>query len=549
MAERCLVGTLYSTVSNDEEAGAPKIVSISTNHASNTRSQSDTTDWVKGVWIGGARGITNGQKNFYFRTARHAEQWECLAAYGLRANYSVQPESKRHKMAWAIPSDNHMGIGFITAAIVLLLVDFLCVLVRLYAGYLQKRRPDLSDYTLICGFVLTAGSVVIMWASYSHGVGLDQSRFTVADVEMAGRAGSPDHPFPHLRPYSNVHQLTAPVSIVWFGSTTAIRISMTLFYRKLFRPVKSFMRVSAAVIAANALIYVTATSAFLAISHHMRYAGFLVRPGHWGNLLAVQTFASISSIVLDAITVALPMPLVWMLATSRQRKWGLSVIFGLGILICIVTTLRLVISHHYETDNSTIQTALALFLAGLESTLGIINACMPSFPPVIAYTRQQYASKISRLDRRSWRRNWRRSGPTTRGEDSPGDRPSHDVENGYTAAIMADPPSSDSPRYPCPVASWAPLRSGSGSKSGGGNAKGKSQSPRRESADGLDMPSAAATDSGSKLGPDVDGAGPRHAAASGPTASVAGQGRIYITRGFGIQSHSRKDSVVSCGLE
>jgi hypothetical protein len=118
-------------------------------------------------------------------------------------------------MGWKIASDNHMGIGFMTTIMVLLVIDLFCVLIRLYARFLQKSLPGLSDYMLICGFVnrpsprlravtlnssdlvclqvMTNGSAVIMWATYAHGFGLDQSRFRLADAEMLWKVHNSIH--------------------------------------------------------------------------------------------------------------------------------------------------------------------------------------------------------------------------------------------------------------------------------------------------------------------------------------------------------------------
>jgi hypothetical protein len=186
---------------------------------------------------------------------------------------------------------------------------------------------------------MTNGSVVISWVAYSHGFGRDQIHFTLEDAEMSWKARSSSNP-PSTHPsilhllliITRTHQLMAPGSIVRFGSTTAIRVSMTLFYRHFFHPVKTFMRVSAGAIALKVVIYLTIIIGYLVICRPMRYASFPEGPGHCGDIHTFQSYTSVSAIVLDVITVALPMPLVWGLATSTRRKWGLSVIFGLGVL-------------------------------------------------------------------------------------------------------------------------------------------------------------------------------------------------------------------------
>lgn len=55
---------------------------------------------------------------------------------------------------WSIPDDNHEGKGFIAVLIFLGVIDFLCVLVRLYSRYIQDNSfYEISDYVLVLGFV------------------------------------------------------------------------------------------------------------------------------------------------------------------------------------------------------------------------------------------------------------------------------------------------------------------------------------------------------------------------------------------------------------
>jgi hypothetical protein len=50
--------------------------------------------------------------------------------------------------------------------------------------------------------------------------------------------------------------------------------------------------------------------------------------------------------------------------------------------ICLMTLTRILITSYYETDNFTRQNGIVAFITGLEPVAGIINACLPHFPPV-----------------------------------------------------------------------------------------------------------------------------------------------------------------------
>ena len=46
----------------------------------------------------------------------------------------------------------------------------------------------------------------------------------------------------------------------------------------------------------------------------------------------LDLFIAIFNMVLDIVVVVLPMPVLWRLQMSRERKAALSCIFGLGLL-------------------------------------------------------------------------------------------------------------------------------------------------------------------------------------------------------------------------
>ncbi|KAL4756770.1 uncharacterized protein BDW70DRAFT_164198 [Aspergillus foveolatus] len=386
-------------------------------------------------------------------------------------------------MVWTIAEDNHLGRGFLGTVLALFVIDLFCMLIRLYTRFLQQTRPELSDYMLLVGFLM------------------------------------------------------APGSIVWFGSTTAIRVSMTIFYRQLFHPVKTFILISGGVIALNGLAFFVVIMTSLLICRPMRYAAFPEGDGHCGDIRSFQSYTSVSAIVLDAITVALPMPLLWNLSMTRRRKWGLSAIFGLGILICALTILRLIISYQYETHNSTIQSAVAQFLSALEPTLGIIIACMPFFPAFIARLRKRHRQH----------RQFFRLGSNGQSRSSSGGSNPAQYGNSSSAAAaagtnaMAAPP----PRYPASASSHSPHGHGKHP-----HTHHRFQEDEDEDVISLAYPLGFAAGQGGEhyystvelglLEEQRRGQGTAMPAA----ARVANQGRIYITRDFDIQSHSPKPSYV-----
>ena len=122
-------------------------------------------------------------------------------------------------------------------------------------------------------------------------------------------------------------------------------------------------------------------------------------PGTCASGKAIFLASGIINIVIDLIMIILPMPLVWQLQMSQQRKFALSAVFALGILyvfpstpsnaiiltisdrVCTVTIVRVVLANQFYDGDITHGIAKVAIVTDLETCMGIIVACLPMFPP------------------------------------------------------------------------------------------------------------------------------------------------------------------------
>ncbi|KAI9717830.1 MAG: hypothetical protein M1828_007069 [Chrysothrix sp. TS-e1954] len=279
-------------------------------------------------------------------------------------------------MSWTIPDSNPDGQGFVAIILLFLFLDIFGIAIRLYSRYLQAgqaRHPiDLSNYVLIGGVIMTVGLVVVMWATYSHGYGMNITKFTQEDAEISSK-------------------LFPATDITWNTATTLIRISMILLYSKIFSPVRSFKILCLAMIFLNILNCIAIILASSLICHPLSYIYLRAGNGTCGNVKALETYGAVASIVFDGAVVVSPLPMLWRLQMKRKRKAAISLILGLGVLIVALTIFRLVISYAYEPPNLTKQSAIVDLVTGLEPTLGILIACLPFFPTPL----QRLASRFN----------------------------------------------------------------------------------------------------------------------------------------------------------
>lgn len=147
-------------------------------------------------------------------------------------------------------------------------------------------------------------------------------------------------------------------------------------------------------------------------------------PGTCGSSTASFLADGIINIFMDLAIIVLPMPMIWQLQMSQQRKIALSVVFALSILyvfsrgpsgsivlttsdrVCMITIIRVVIAIQFNIDDFTYDIAKVSIVTDLETCMGIIVACLPMFPPTFkrilhgkrkSDSRNHISSSVARL--------------------------------------------------------------------------------------------------------------------------------------------------------
>ncbi|KAL3482105.1 hypothetical protein BJX99DRAFT_243126 [Aspergillus californicus] len=96
---------------------------------------------------------------------------------------------------------------------------------------------------------------------------------------------------------------------------------------------------------------------------------------------------AIINILLDVVMIGLPVPTVIKMNISRRKKVGICSIFAVGIVVTIVSIIRLVKSLSFNmNDNPTKKFVEVGMWSGIEVYLSIICACMPGIRALFKYT-------------------------------------------------------------------------------------------------------------------------------------------------------------------
>ncbi|KAM0804931.1 hypothetical protein BDR22DRAFT_885025 [Usnea florida] len=246
----------------------------------------------------------------------------------------------------------------------------LAVIFRLWARKIQRNVWEANDYLVIVGLVWALGlTVFTMHSNIYWDLGGNATQYYLSSTTVTSSWLTPQTAL-------LVGQIT------WAVAVTFIRASVLALYVRIFRT-KSF-RVTCYVVHGINMLFGAATILGaclicdpISFQWHRSIPG-----GHCGDQKKLDTFIGVFNLLTDITVVVLPMPVLWGLQMATGKKLTLSGIFGLGIIICIITLIRITITGwNHGTNAQKVYSLIALFTC-LEALLGVINACLPVLKPI-----------------------------------------------------------------------------------------------------------------------------------------------------------------------
>ncbi|KAF4860442.1 Satratoxin biosynthesis SC1 cluster protein 4 [Colletotrichum siamense] len=261
--------------------------------------------------------------------------------------------------------------------IVLLVIAALSVAGRLVAR--SKYGPGLSldDYAIVVAWVLVAA--------------------TAGMVIAIGQAGAGRHVW--------ALSLLYIYSFVFCTAVLSTKISILLFYWRVFMGNLLSFRFSiwiGAFLVGSYPIYFMITMGFCCnpLSHYWTQfkgtTGTCLDVGHFFFILAII------NLITDVILLVIPVPEIFKLQMSKDKKIAVCGILGLGGFVCIASAVRV----HYlkvfstATDITWMMGPVAIW-SSVEPSVGIFSACLPSFKPLLRAIRGRNMASSSSGDKGS----------------------------------------------------------------------------------------------------------------------------------------------------
>ncbi|KLJ12295.1 hypothetical protein EMPG_12638 [Blastomyces silverae] len=187
---------------------------------------------------------------------------------------------------------------------------------------------------------------------------------------------------------------------IYFSALTATKISLHFFYLRIF-PKKSFRRAIYVVMGltlAYGIVFII-VSVFQCSPIKLAWLRWdESTPGHCNNINLQGWTSAAFNIVLDLITLILPLRELSKMDLWRRKKIHICIMFSVGSFVTIVSILRLhTLLKFAKSHNFTWDYVEMGYWSTIEIHVGIICACMPAmrsllrriFPSFFSYTQHQ----------------------------------------------------------------------------------------------------------------------------------------------------------------
>ncbi|PWY68378.1 hypothetical protein BO83DRAFT_439260 [Aspergillus eucalypticola CBS 122712] len=171
------------------------------------------------------------------------------------------------------------------------------------------------------------------------------------------------------------------------------KISILLFYQRIFSINKTFLRCTW-VIAGLSVGACTAAVCGLIFAYTPVDAQWQFwKPSTTIDNKSFWIAMGVVNILLDAIILALPQPVVWRLNQTRHRRILLSLVFSVGGFTCVTSVVRLFYMATVEVNDLTYTFIVPGIWTNVETNMSIICSCLPMIPNLVQHIRSSRSTR------------------------------------------------------------------------------------------------------------------------------------------------------------
>jgi len=232
------------------------------------------------------------------------------------------------------------------------------VILRLVSRRLRKVELWIDDYTVMVALAL----VYILYG------------IQIADAKYGMRVHIDVIPMENL---TILLKMLVAYQVIYGTALLFGKMSYLYFYRRIF--INEGMRKATLIVMGVVVAWWVANNLqiFLICTPFNSNWDVTVK-SHCGNRPAAFTTIGAINMVTDVIIMLLPIHFVRKLQMPSSSKIGVCVIFGLGLLICAVSIVRMRVLSQLNFDDISYNMLDSVFWTVTEPSLVIINACIPT---------------------------------------------------------------------------------------------------------------------------------------------------------------------------
>ncbi|KAI1391512.1 uncharacterized protein F4822DRAFT_427359 [Hypoxylon trugodes] len=265
-------------------------------------------------------------------------------------------------MAAALATIQITIVGF-----VLSFLSTVALVFRLWSRRIQRSSLAFDDYMAITAAVFTISAIsTYISSAFLGGFGVDSDQLIMT------------------RPWNEVTclKLLMVWQLLWAVANTSVKLSLLSLYILLFPNDKFRYACYCTIFLSMAYLVSAILNTFLLCQPVEYNWDKLIPGGKCENELASYIIESSLNLVVDAIVVVLPMPMLFGLRMSLRRKFSIAGMFSLGIIICTVTLLR-TLPMASPNPKAAYSNVPATIYSILEPSLGVVSSCLPIIKPAL----------------------------------------------------------------------------------------------------------------------------------------------------------------------
>ncbi|KAJ5363618.1 uncharacterized protein N7496_009331 [Penicillium cataractarum] len=263
---------------------------------------------------------------------------------------------------------NWLGKADIAVQTILLAFGFVVVGLRLWSRRLQGTSWQGSDWMIVAATIFMVGRYSVeLVLILLCGMGLHTDE--VASI------GGPDL-------FVQFDQLTYAGDILWITIVALIQLSILHYYLRRF-PHRIIMWPTYITMGLCTALWIASTFATAFFCTPPKKIWLSDVQGHCGNRKMLHLGSSVSEMILHGVILLLPIPVTRDMILSRARKVALGCIYFLGIVIIVISAVRIKVEFDLDPEDPTYGSARKSLFTSVVPLLGIIAACLPILPPAI----------------------------------------------------------------------------------------------------------------------------------------------------------------------